>query len=363
MRILILHDFFAVKGGAEHVALTILEGLKPEHDVSLVTGYINYSLFPELENRSDIQALGNDTNIKGWESLKMIWLFKHRTQFITKYDLCIFSGIYSICASLSTKPKASIYYCHTPPRFVYDLKQYYQKQAALWQIPLLSYLRSVVRSHFERSILNMEHVLTNSINVQKRLQFFLGIQSNVLYPPVETDNFQWLGASDYYLSTARLEPYKRVDLIVQAFMKMPDRKLIVTSSGRMLPYLKKLAINSKNIHFTDWTNSTQLQELMGRCIATVYIPLNEDFGISPVESMAAGKPVIGVFEGGIQETVVHQRTGILLQPPPTIEGIRKAVFSLDKKSRLQLKEQCEKRASAFNTNIFLKNINNMIAKL
>lgn len=362
MRILILHDFFAVKGGAEQVALTILEGLKSEYDVSLVTGYINYSLFPDLENRPDIQALGSQTDLAGWESLKMIWLFKYRTGFIAGYDICIFSGIYSICASLTTDLKSSIYYCHTPPRFVYDLKKYYQKQALFWQLPLLSSLRTIVRSHYEQAILNMDYVLANSKTVQKRLQLYLKVQSIVLYPPVNTEEYQWLGVSGYYLSTARLEPYKRVDLIVKAFMQMPKKRLIVASSGRMLPHLRKLAEKHRNIRFTGWTSKVQLQELIGNCLATVYIPMNEDFGISPVESMAAGKPVIGVSEGGIQETVVHNQTGLLLQPPPSIEDIKKAVCSLDDKKSQQFKEKCEERSSFFCTTIFQKEIINLIKK-
>lgn len=362
MRILILHDFFSAKGGAEKVVLTLLKELKAKHDVSLVVGYINYSLFPELKTRSDIQTLGSPTDTTGWESLKMIWLFKYHTKFIVNYDVCIFSGIYSITASLKATPPLSIYYCHTPPRFVYDLKQYYLEQAKFWQIPLLSALRAVVRVHFEQAIQKMDHILANSENVQQRLRKFLFIQSSILYPPVATEKFQWLGTSDYYLSTARLEPYKRVDLIVKAFMQMPDKKLIISSSGRMLPYLQRLAAQHDNISFTRWTTEEQLRKLIGSCIATIYIPLNEDFGMSPVESMAAGKPVIAVNEGGIKETVIHNVTGILIPSPPSIADITKAVHSLSPENTHKLKKNCQKRASTFSTEIFLQKIVELIAK-
>ena len=94
-----------------------------------------------------------------------------------------------------------------------------------------------------------------------------------------------------------------MDLIVKAFKKMPDKRLVVVSGGADMPGIKQIAEESPNIEVLGWISEARLCDLMGRCIATIYIPRDEDFGISPVESMAAGKPVIGVQEGGLLETV------------------------------------------------------------
>jgi glycosyltransferase involved in cell wall biosynthesis len=171
----------------------------------------------------------------------------------------------------------------------------------------------------------MDKIFANSKNVQVRLKRYLGVDSEVLYPPVNIERFKWLSDGDYFLSTARLEPLKRVDLIVEAFKQMPDEKLVVTSGGSQLDNLKKLAGDAPNIEFTGWVSEARLAELVGHCKATIYIPKDEDFGMSPLESQAAGKPVVGVDEGGVAETVLHGRNGLLIRTPPSPSRICEAV--------------------------------------
>ena len=362
MKVLILHDFLAVKGGAEQVVVTLYEGLKAEHEVALVAGYINYELFPDLKNKKDVRVLTASTNILGWESIKMLWCFQHRTAFIEDYDVCIFSGIYSLAAALKNTPKRSIYYCHTPPRFVYDLRQYYRDQAAFWQRPMLALLRVFVKNRYERSLVLMEKVLSNSENVQKRLQNYLNQESEIVYPPIEVSEFKWLGVSDYFLSTARLETYKRVEQIVRAFKEMPDKKLVVASSGRLQDQLEEVASGCPNITFTGWVDKKELKKLVGNCIATIYIPVDEDFGMSPVESMAAGKPVIGVDEGGVRETIISGATGILVSPSSTIGELKEAIEWVASLGAQQMRLECEKRAALFSRSRFLDNFFGFLQK-
>ena len=145
-----------------------------------------------------------------------------------------------------------------------------------------------------------------------------------------------MGEGDYFLSTARLEPLKRVDLIVNAFKNMPDKKLFVTSGGSQLKSLQELADGAKNITFTGWASDAELRRLVGNCIATIYIPKDEDFGISPVQSLAAGKPVIGVNEGGVAETVREPADGVLISTPPSPEKVLKAVSAIESLDRSPL---------------------------
>ncbi len=104
-----------------------------------------------------------------------------------------------------------------------------------------------------------------------------------------------------------------------------------------------------------------MERLVGDAIATIYIPREEDFGISAVESMAAGKPVIGVAEGGLLETVTHQQTGILLLPPPSVDALIDAVREMTPERALQMRAACEQSAKAFHSDIFLAKMKNLLA--
>ncbi len=208
----------------------------------------------------------------------------------------------------------------------------------------------------------MGTVIVNSENIRTRLKRYLGIDSEVIYPPCETDKYKWLSQEDYYLSTARLDPLKRVDVVVKAFLEMPEKKLIVVSSGTDMPKIKKLAEDADNIQILGWVAEDVLADLMGRCIATLYIPKDEDFGISPLESMAAGKPVIGVREGGLRETVIHKETGLLVKPEPCLDDLVEAVQWLDARKALDMRKQCEQQAMHFDSKEFLVKIRQVLAQ-
>jgi glycosyltransferase involved in cell wall biosynthesis len=208
-------------------------------------------------------------------------------------------------------------------------------------------LAAITRVKYAAAMEKMDVVIANSENVKQRLSRYLGLEAVVVAPPCDIQGFQWLGQEDYYLSTARLEPYKRVDLIVDAFLQMPDKKLVVASGGSQLESLKHRAAGASNIHFTGWTDSKTLHNLVGNCIATIYIPIDEDFGMSPVESMAAGKPVVGVSEGGVLETVINGQTGVLMQNRLRIADVIDGVRRLDAKTALRMRPVCEGRAEVF----------------
>jgi glycosyltransferase involved in cell wall biosynthesis len=184
----------------------------------------------------------------------------------------------------------------------------------------------------------------------------------VIYPPVNVATYRWIGQENYYLSMARLEDYKRVDAIVQAFIHMPDKKLIVMSGGSQLDALRKVAANNPNISFTGWVSHSEKLRLIGNALATIYVPIDEDFGVSPVESMAAGKPVIGVREGGLLETVTHLESGYLLESAPTNCNIKDAVAFMTAKRAEEMRLNCEKQAGLFSAETFDQKIMRIVCK-
>jgi glycosyltransferase involved in cell wall biosynthesis len=356
---IVLYDFLLVQGGAESVSLALVEQLPK---TSLCVDFLS-ELFLDKTLHSDVKmiSIGRYSRNVVWQYLKGIFNFTYKTRFISTYDWVIFSGTNAPCAVHNHAQGKNILYCHTVPRFVYDLKSYWLKKATWWQYPILLLLIWHVRRHYEAAIDKMDIVIANSENVQQRILQYLGRDSEVIYPPVDIARFQWLGQQDYYLSTSRLASYKRLDIIVSAFVQMPDKKLVVTSGGSELKRLKRLAKGAANIQFTAWLEEHELMTLMGNCIATIYIPIDEDFGMSPVESMAAGKPVIGVQEGGLLETVVPNETGILLPANPSKADLIEAVRSLSAEAALSMRAACEQRSKLFSKEIFIEKIKKVLA--
>jgi len=278
------------------------------------------------------------------------------------YDEAIYSGFYAPMAVFNHGGQRNLYYCHTPPRFIYDQRDFYLSVIPFWQRPILLGLISYMKPRYERAIALMDEIIANSENVRQRLSRYLGCKAIVVYPPCETEHFIWQGQEDFYLSTARLDSLKRVDLIVKAFIKMPGKKLVVTSGGPELGKLKRLACDASNVSFTGWVGEGELQRLVGNSIATIYVPKEEDFGMSPVESMSAGKPVIGVAEGGLLETVVDKETGFLLRPDPREEDIIGAIRKMDGAMALEMRGACEERAQQFDVKIFIEKMRNVMEK-
>jgi len=354
---ILLYDFLQVKGGAEQLSLSLVNNLP---NSSLCVGFINSEIFSsEMLRKISVCELTSPTQIIGWQTLKTLFVFRHQTKLLALYDWVIFSGSNAPVAVHNHPNGKNLLYCHTIPRFVYDLKDYYLSQAQWWQKPLLIFLINYLKPRYEGAIEKMDVIIANSENVKRRIKKYLNRDAVVIYPPIEVDNYKWIKQGDYYLSTARVESYKRIEYIVRAFMKMPDKKLIVASGGSDLERLQSLATDYSNISFTGWCDDEQWQQLIGKAIATIYIPIDEDFGMSPVESMAAGKPVIGVAEGGLLETVVHGETGVLIQDV-SVDALVEAVFVISKDKALTMRAACEKRARLFRTQVFLDKMRELI---
>lgn len=354
----ILYDYLLVNGGAEKVTLTLAKEIV---NVDLCVDFINhFVLTDEKLAATQLIEIGNYIENNALRVLKTINDFYFKTKFLINYDWVIYSGSCTPVAVYNHPLKKNIYYCHTIPRFAYDLHNYYLSLCKNWQKPLFILFALWLKKIYEPAIDQMDLIVANSNNVKNRIMHHLQKDSVVVYPPCDTQYFHWLDQQDYYVSTARLECLKRVDIIIEAFRHMPDKRLVVISGGNEFNYLKNLASNAHNIHFLGWVNDNQLRNYIGKAIASIYIPKDEDFGMSPIESMAAGKPVIGVAEGGLLETVIPDKTGILLNPNPTPEDVRIAVNTLTPKKAFKMRNDCEIQAQLFDKTIFLNKIRELI---
>ena len=360
MRRIILHDYFESAEGGGKLSLILAKAFKADLGYGFKTE--NHPYFEGGLSSIGEHDLGCYSRIPVWRQLRLARAFQKRTHFLAAYEEAIFSGVYAPMAVFNHGGQRSFYYCHTPPRFIYDQQHFYLSMIPFWQRPILLGLISYMKPRYEKAVAQMDTIIANSENVRQRLHRYLGCKAIVVYPPCETEHFRWRGQEDFYLSTARLDSLKRVDLIVKAFIKMPDKKLVVTSGGPELDRLKRLSRNVSNIIFTGWVGEGELQRLVGNSIATIYVPKEEDFGMSPLESMAAGKPVIGVAEGGLLETVIDGKTGFLLRQNPQEEDITDAVRRMDGSMALEMRGTCEERAQQFDVKIFIEKMKVVMEK-
>jgi len=396
-RSLILHDFFAFPGGGEKVAMILARSFQAE----LWTGHLDKGAFFEgyfddLEPKS-LEAYETSPRLFGFsKTLQLWWSFAHFPAASTAWT--IFSGAVSPLSYKRIQGN-KIYYCLTPPRLLYDQKRFLLQQAPGWQRLFLMLVASLFRPSYERAVRGMDTIVTISEAVRARTMRYLGYDSLVVYPPCETARFRWIEEGDFFLSTARVDPLKRVSLIVEAFLTMPEKRLVVVSGGSDMPRIKKMAERVKNIDILGWVDDEKLRDLIGRCMATIYIPRDEDFGISPVESMAAGKPVIGVQEGALLETVGEsggqrpprlttfegnpvqrgkeirgQRAetgrrflvtdyGVLAPKDPGVGDIIEAVAWMTPARAVRMRRACEARARCFDTDVFLKGMRGVLGEV
>jgi glycosyltransferase involved in cell wall biosynthesis len=355
---IVLHDSFVFKGGGERLIHTLCKELS----LDLAFGERSAEGFDLSDLPGKLIDLKTHSKFMGWRTVKRFSSYKLKTRFLKNYASVIYSGQNSPLAVHNHPDGKNIYYCHTPPRSLYDLKDYRLASLSFMQRLQHRAFNLYFQPLFESAINRMDVIVANSANIQNRIKKHLHKDSIVIHPPSDTENFHWKGQENYYFSFARLDSLKRIDVIVEAFTQMPDKRLIIASTGPEMRRLQQLAEGHKNISFTGPVDDPQLKDLLGKSIASIYIPRDEDFGMSPVESLAAGKPVLGVAEGGVLETVVDGKTGILTPANPSPEDLITAVHQLTSKRALAMREACEQRAGLFDTKIFLEKMRQLIAR-
>ena len=346
-KIIILHDTFLYKWGWERLILMMAKSL----DADLASWFFSKWSFDLRKEwfKWEMISVSSEIFKKWFRHIKLKWAFLFNTKFLTNYDTVIFSWDSISAVKNCRQDTKKVYYCHTPPRYLYDLKSVYYEKVPLLLKPFFNILTYLFRKMYEYDISKMDLILTNSENTKKRIQKFLWANSEVLYPPVDLKQFKFIDQKDYYLSFARLSDAKRVDKIVEAFTLMPNKKLIVIywENDPQRNNIFEIAEPFQNIQFITLPWNVWFTDYIGNCIATIYIPVDEDFWMSPVESMAAWKPVLWVNEWWLKETIIDKKTWLLILDWTDISEIIKAVNILTPDLCLSMKADCENRAMDF----------------
>jgi glycosyltransferase involved in cell wall biosynthesis len=317
-------------GGAEKVVLALHE-IFPE--APIYTTFVDYSHLSEPFRHMDIRT-SYMQRLPGFlkkqpHVLLPMDMFAFQDFDLSEYDVVLSSSYVAAKSVLTTSETCHICYSHTPMRFAWDLYADYMRGGQGNNNPViklgLRFLLQYFRVWDVQTANNVDYFIANSDTVRRRIRKHYRREAEVIYPPVETHRFRISDKpGNYYLVVSRLVPYKRIDLAVTAFSRL-DRELIVIGTGREITRLKQIA--GPNVRFLGWQPDDAVARYLSEARGLIF-PGEEDFGILPVESQAAGTPVIAYGKGGALETVRHRETGYLF-PEQTADSLAAAVESFE----------------------------------
>mgnify|MGYP000927483460 CR=1 FL=1 len=357
MKIALIHDWLPFMGGAERVLTNFLE-LYPESPI-----------YTTICNKNNLDSPLKEANIitsrlqKNKKEIK-----NHRVLFpfmptaiesfnLNEYDI-VLSSSSSIAKGVITKPDTMhICYCHSPMRYAWEFSyEYAGKMAGSGSLKskILSYFLTCIRLWDNSSADRVDYFIANSENVAKRIWKHYRRESIVIHPPVRCNLFSISEIDEnYFLIVSRLQEYKRIDLAVEAFNEL-GLPLIIIGDG---PERKRLeSIARDNVKFLGRQPDEVVKEHYGKCRAFIF-PGEEDFGITPLEAMASGRPVIAYRKGGALETVVENKTGVFFDNQTSgdlIEAVKKFEnMTFDKK-------EIRRHSETFDEHIFKEKINKFV---
>lgn len=348
-KIALVHDWLPFMGGAERVLTNFYEL------------YPNSPIYTTICNKSKLDYPLCEANIitsnlqrKNKEIKNHRKLFPFMPTAIESFDLneydVILSSSSSVAKGVITKPDTMhICYCHSPMRYGWEFSHEYAGKMAgkgSFKSKLLSYFMTGIRIWDNVSSDRVDYFIANSENVARRIWKHYRREATVIHPPVRCSLFNLTDINeDYFLIVSRLQEYKRIDIAIEAFNKM-NIPLIIIGDGPDKERLKSMANN--NIKFLGRASDEVIKEYYAKCKAFIF-PGEEDFGITPLEAMASGRPVIAYGRGGALETVVDGKTGIFFEHQ-TSDSLIKSIRAFEKMTFD--KNYIRKHAEKFDESIF-----------
>ncbi len=279
---------------------------------------------------------------------------------LSKYEI-ILSSSHSVAKGVLTNSnQLHICYCHTPMRYAWDSYFQYLKEANLTNGLKELIVKSIL--HYLRiwdvsTVNRVDYFIANSKYIAKKIKKIYNRDAEVIYPPVDIDKFKCeIKKDNYYLIASRFVPYKKVNIVVEAFSKMPDKKLIVIGDGPEENRIRKIA--TKNIEFIPYLKQEELKTYFQKAKAFVYAA-EEDFGITIVEALSCGTPVIAFNKGGAAETVIDGENGIQFKEQTSeaiIDAIKRFETTENHFDLIKISEGTKK----FSRNIFEQKIKEFV---
>jgi glycosyltransferase involved in cell wall biosynthesis len=328
MKVAIIQEWLTTMGGSEKVVQAIAE-VYPDADIFTLVA--DNKLVRELgfENKKITTSLIQKLPFaeKKYKLYLPLFPFAVEQFDLREYDLIISSNHAVSKGVLTAAHQLHVTYCHSPIRYAWDLyHQYLEEEKLGFSLKglLARYFLHRIRLWDFQSASRPDYFMSNSNFIASRIMKVYGKKATTVYPPIEIDDFALeVNKEDYYVTCSRMVPYKKIDLIVEAFSRMPDKKLVVIGDGPDYEKIKALA--SPNIEFKGYLGFSELIKYLQKARAFVFAA-NEDFGMLPVEAQACGTPVIALGKGGCLETVIEGKTGVLFREQTVdslIDGVKR----------------------------------------
>lgn len=328
----ILHDRFPTIGGGETFAIEAAKVL----DAPIYTMYIEDDVaVPETVEVRPMRQSKYTSGISGrlleWrnngmnplESASVAFDMTEGVSALDEYDVLLESGPLSKYYVPNTTQRV-VHYPHSPPRWLYDL---FQTRMQRLDYPGIAFAARVYakiwRALDKEAVDYVDTFVGNSELIRDRIRRYYARDAEVVYPPI-TGNWRYEGDDGYYLTWSRLDPEKRIDLIVDAFQNL-DEQLIVAGDGEQRQELERMANGHNNIEIRGFVDD--IESLTARATAVVYAPRQEDFGLVGAEALSAGKPLIGVNEGFTRYQIENGVTGLTFDA--NVDSIRETIRSFD----------------------------------
>jgi glycosyltransferase involved in cell wall biosynthesis len=355
MRLAVFYDYLRTIGGGERVALTLARDLHAD--------LITTDLDPSLPTRAGFPGV-RPIDLGGLVPHPPFKQIQASGRFLASrfegYDAHVFVGNWAHFAAARHHP--NMFYCLTPTRAFYD-----QRDAVLGRLRPVNRLvaRAWIGSHgpFDRwAVRHCDRIVGISDVVRSRVRKYYHRDAQVIHPPVATSRFRFEEIGDTWLSVSRLYPEKRIGLQLDIFRRLPEERLVIVGGyspgDRAERYLATLH-PPPNVTLWGEIDEDRLRGMYGRCRGFLTTAVDEDFGITPVEAMAAGKVVLATDEGGYRETVLHGRTGFLLPPNP--EAFVQRIQRLDESTLRSMRDACVARAREFDETLFTERMRAALA--
>lgn len=358
-RIAVIHDWCPTFRGGERVLAQICKQF-PNAEIFTLFDFLS----PDVKEQyfRDIEFHTSAANRlpmiqKFYRSLFFLCPFLIEQFDVTGYDAVISSSA-AFARGVITRPdQPHLCYVHSPVRYAWDEQFSYLEQGKLGFGPkgmLYRYMLHRLRTWDTRTAHGPDLMLANSNYVRSRIQHIYGRDAQVVFPPVALDELDYSAdKDDYYVSASFLAPYKRTDLVIQAFNEMPSRRLVVVGEGQQSAALRALA--GPNVTFSGYLPRKDYVRTIAEAKAMVFAGC-EDFGIALAEAQACGTPLIAFGRGGACDIV--QRLGVADRPTgilfgkQTVEGLKEAVDHFEENQDAITPDACRVNAGRFSEERF-----------
>lgn len=362
MRVAVFHNFLDNIGGAEIVTLTLARELNGDiYTTNIDKEKITKMGFADV--LPQIHSIGRIPKNAPWRHQLAFWKFR-RLNLGRRYDFYIIAGDWAMSGAVNNGP--NLWYAHSPLNELWEFKDHIRNDILpFWKRPLFDAWVWFNRRLTLKYAKHINKFACNSSNTKERLKKYYGVKdAAVIYPPINVGKYRCEADGGYWLSVNRLAEHKRVGVQLEAFSRLPNERLVIVGSyeaGASQFEVERralLSVKPENIEILSWVTDEKLVDLYARAKGFITTSMNEDFGMTVVEAMASGKPVISPNEGGYKETIVSGQNGMLIDDIDS-DKLAEAVKNLSAElaeNPERYKDACIAQAKKIDAEVFIRKI-------